>query len=142
LIELSLAIDASVWVAALDESDAFHDESQTFLAATAVEGARLIIPEFAVAEVACALARKLRSPVTARRLTQDILHASEARRAPVDTELIDAALRLGTDACLRGADALYLATARLTGSTLVSWDQELIQRAGALSPPDWLNANP
>ena len=61
---------------------------------------------------------------------------------PVDTALIVAALRLGTDTFLRGADALYAATAQLTGSTLISWNRELIQRAGALSPTDWLAANP
>jgi predicted nucleic acid-binding protein len=61
---------------------------------------------------------------------------------PVDTVLVETAIRVGTDAFLRGADALYAATALITGSTLVSWDNELIQRAGAHSPTDWLDVNP
>jgi len=44
------------------------------------------------------------------------------------------------DAVLRGADALYAATAQATGSTLVSWDGEPIRRAGAITRTDWLNA--
>jgi len=54
-------VDASIWIAAADPADVFHQESRTFLAAIAL---------------------------------------------------------------------------------LISWDQELIQRAGALTPTDWLNANP
>jgi predicted nucleic acid-binding protein len=141
LIATDLTVDASVWVAVLDGSDTFHEESRAFLAAVTVEGSRPVIPAFAVAEIACALARKLRSPVAARRLAQQILQVSEARRVPVDTALIAAALRLGTDTFLRGADALYAATAQVTGSTLVSWDQELIRQAGAISPTDWLGVN-
>ena len=52
------------------------------------------------------------------------------------------ALRLGTRQVLRGADALYAATALLTGTQLISWDNELVRRAGALTPTAWLDANP
>jgi len=142
LTTADLTVDASIWVSVLDEADAFHEESRTFLAAVTLEGIRLIIPAFAVAEVACAPARKLRNPVAARRLTQEALRPSGVTHVPVDTVLVEMAQRVGTDAFLRGADALYAATAERTGSTLISWDQELIQRAGALSPTDWLNANP
>jgi predicted nucleic acid-binding protein len=57
---------------------------------------------------------------------------------PIDSALIEAAMQIGTSAFLRGADALYAATAQLTGSQLISQDQELIRRAGAISPTDWL----
>ena len=54
-----LTVDASVWVAAADQRDAFHEESRNFLAAVAVEGLEIVVPAFVIAEVACALARKL-----------------------------------------------------------------------------------
>jgi predicted nucleic acid-binding protein len=140
LITVDLTIDASVWVAGADTSDAFHQESRTFLAAATLEGLRIIVPVFSIVEVACALARRRRNPAGARRQAQEIILISGVTDVSVDEALVETALRLGTDAFLRGADALYAATAQLTSSTLVSWDQELIQRAGALSPADWLDA--
>ena len=137
-----LTVDASVWIAAADPSDVFHMDSRGFLSAVGHGRARLVVPAFAVVEVACALARKLRDPALANQLTQQILPPSEVTYIPVDSVLLTAALRRGSAAFLRGADALYAATAQLTGSTLVSWDRELIQRAGAVSPTDWLAANP
>jgi len=136
-----LTVDASVWIAVADPSDVFHEESRTFLAAVAHEDTRLVVPAFATTEVACALARRLRDPVLARTLTQELLPTDEVLQVPTDALLLTMAVRLGTDARLRGADALYAATAALTGSTLVSWDNELIQRAGALSPAAWLDAS-
>jgi predicted nucleic acid-binding protein len=59
-----------------------------------------------------------------------------------DAALLAQALLAGTTAFLRGADALFLATARAAGATLVSWDDELLQRGGAVTPSDWTAANP
>ncbi|HVS01665.1 MAG TPA: hypothetical protein VMT16_02765 [Thermoanaerobaculia bacterium] len=52
-----------------------------------------------------------------------------------------AAERLGVDCRLRGADALYAATAAQLGCPWLSWDAELVTRGGALSPRDWLAAH-
>ena len=52
------------------------------------------------------------------------------------------AVRLGTTTGLRAADALYAATAARSGDgVLVSWDLELIERAGAVTPPAWLSTH-
>jgi predicted nucleic acid-binding protein len=142
LIAGDLTVDASVWVAAVHATDAFYEESLTLLASTRLEHVRIFVPAFADAEVACAVARRSRNSAGGRQLAQDILQAYEALRVPVDSALIEVAARIGTTVFLRGADALYAATAQITGSTLVSWDQELIQRAGAVSPTTWLDAQP
>jgi len=60
----------------------------------------------------------------------------------MDSMLLAKALAMGTTKFLRGADAIYSAAAELTGCALVSWDKEHLQRAGALTPDDWLLANP
>jgi hypothetical protein len=52
------------------------------------------------------------------------------------------ALRLATQQFLRGVDALYIITSQLAGARLISWHDELVQRAGALTPTIWLDANP
>lgn len=136
-----VTVDASIWIAAADPIDVFHRESQAFLTATAAQGLRLFIPTFAVVEIACALSRKRRDSSAGQRLIDGLQLISLVAQVPTDAALLSTALRRGSDMLLRGADALYAATAELTGSTLVSWDQELIQRAGARSPTDWLSEN-
>jgi predicted nucleic acid-binding protein len=138
----AVTVDASVWIAAADTTDTFCGQSRAFLALAVRQGAQLTIPAFAVAEVACALARKHRNAATARQLAGSMLTPGQVVHVPVDARLLAVAVRLGTSAFLRGADALYAATAHLTGAPLVSWDNELIQRAGALTPTAWLAANP
>ncbi len=137
-----LTVDASVWVAAADPRDHFHGESEMFLAAAEQQGVRIVLPAFARVEVACALARKLGSQTQARRLAEHVLALNVVVDVPVDADLLESALQRGTSSYLRGADALYAATAQLTGAQLISWDNELVQRAGALTPTAWLDANP
>jgi predicted nucleic acid-binding protein len=140
LIGRDLTVDASVWVAGADVVDAFHHESRRFFSAIPTQGVRLFVPTFAIVEVACALARKLRDPVLARTLTTSMFAGRRVSYVPVDSALISAAMQIGTSTFLRGADTLYAATAQVTGSQLVSRDQELIRRAGAVSPTDWLSS--
>jgi predicted nucleic acid-binding protein len=137
-----VTVDASVWVAAADATDPFRGQSRAFLAGAVRRGERLVIPAFAVVEVACALARKHQDAAVARRLTGSMLAPNQVVHVPVDARLLAMSVRLGTASFLRGADALYAATARLAGGALVSWDDELIRRAGALTPTAWLAANP
>lgn len=48
------------------------------------------------------------------------------------------ALEVGTQGFLRSGDTLYAALADWLGAEVVSWDGELIKRAGALTPTDWI----
>ena len=100
------------------------------------------MPAFARVEVACALARKLRSSSPAERLANLVFMTACAKEHPLNAALLAKALSIGTSRFLRGADALYSATAELTACELVSWDKEHLKRAGALTPDDWLLANP
>ena len=137
-----LTVDASVWVAAADPRDAFHAESETFLAAIEPHELRVVVPAFTRIEVACALARKLQSPAQGRRLSEQVMALSVIVYVPVDDNLLREARRTGTDQRLRGADALYAATAQMSGAQLISWDNELVERVGAIIPTAWLDAVP
>lgn len=137
-----VTLDASVWVAAAELSDPFWGPSRAFFSGLANRRSRISVPSFARAEIACALARRRRDPFLARRLTDAMLASARVVQVPVDATLLARALLIGTDTFLRGADALYAAAAQLGSSQLVSWDHELIQRAGALTPSAWLAANP
>lgn len=113
-----LTVDASVWVAAAEPRDAFHAESETFLAAIEPQGLRVVVPEFTRIEVACALARRLQSPAQGRRLSEQVMALRVIVYVPVDDNLLQEAWRTGTNQRLRGADALYAATAQSTGAQL------------------------
>ncbi len=60
----------------------------------------------------------------------------------MDTAFLTATESIGTRQFLRAADALYAAVAQQSLSPLISWDNEHLQRAGGVTPTDWLAANP
>lgn len=134
----TVTVDASVWVAAADATDPRCDVSRGFFAEVARRGIHLFVPSLALVEVGCALARRSGDAQGAKRLTQAMLAPDFVRYVPVDGPLVARAFELGTESLLRGADALYVAAAVLTQSTLVSWDGEHLERGGALSPDAWL----
>jgi len=131
-------VDANILVATFDTSDAFHTESVRLLREADQRGVRLFSPSFVVVEVACVIARRFRDPTDGARAAADIASNGLIRLLPIDDALLSLATDIGAQRFLRGADALYAATAQITGSTIISWDQELIRRAGGLSPTDWL----
>jgi predicted nucleic acid-binding protein len=113
-----------------------------FFSHVVTAGIAIHVPAFARIEVACALARKLRNAAHGERLATLVLTKALAKDHPMDSKLLAKALALGTTKFLRGADAIYSATAEIVGCSLVSWDKEHLKRAGALTPDDWLLANP
>jgi len=137
-----LTLDANVWVAAFDPHDRFHAQSTAFLFSVTQRRLGLNGPAFVIVEAACALARRAQTAAagdtTRERLSAHpllVLH-------PIDDRLLDTAARMGARQLLRGADALYAAAAAILDAQLVSWDDELIRRAGAVTPADWLAVNP
>jgi len=138
----AVAVDASVWVAAQDADDPLSASSRAFFTHAMSSGVVIHVPAFALVEVTCALARKLRNAAQGQRLANLIIDASAAEQHAVNATLLSKSLAVGSSKFLRGADALYAATAEIAGCALVSWDKEHIQRAGAFSPDDWMIANP
>ncbi len=133
-----IAVDASVWTAAADPSDAFCAQSRACLAAITRSGGDIVIPAFALVEVACALARRLRDPQLGQQLAAAMLNGPLVAHLPLDGPLLTRARERGARAFLRGADALYVAAAEAFAAPLLSWNRELITRAGAVTPRDWL----
>jgi len=135
-------VDADCWIATFDPRDPFHAPSVAFFNHISDRGLLIYGPEFVVLEVASAVARRLRDPIRGRQAAEVLRTHAGLRLYPHDEHLMRQALRLGTRQLLRGADALYAATAHLTSAQLISWDNELVRRAGALTPTAWLDANP
>jgi len=132
-------VDANVWVAAFDTKDRFHDDSVAFLRNLAGAETITCAPAIVVLEVACALARRYADPALGHKASVKMKANTLLHLEPLDDKLLLGALRLGTKFRLRAADALYAATAALrTDGVLVSWDGDLIERAGAVTPTAWL----
>jgi predicted nucleic acid-binding protein len=138
---MSLVIDASVWVAAADARDPLSPQSRAFLTMVTGRALSVTLPAVARLEVACALARRWRDAQAGRRLADALLAGPTIRERPVDAGLVAKAVELGTEAFLRGADALYAAVARSEDAELVAWDADLVARAGARTPSEWLSGS-
>ena len=136
-----LVIDASVWVAAADFTDRHSDASRDFLSVVTARGVALAVPDFAELEVACALSRRMRDGDRGTALARRMVESPVVTLYPMQSSLMRRAVETGTRRLLRGGDAIYAALAAATGGELVSWDEELIQRAGAMTPAAWLERN-
>lgn len=136
-----LIVDASVWVSAADATDAFSEPSRAFLSSVVRRATPIALPDFAELEVACALARRLRDGERAKDLAGQMLRSPLITVHSLDSSLLRRAVEVGTRKLLRAGDAVYAAVTDLTGGEVVSWDEELIQRAGAVTPREWTEQN-
>lgn len=136
-----LVVDASVWVAAADATDRHADATRAFLSVVTARAVALAVPDFAELEVACALSRRMRDGDRGQALARRIIESPVVTPYPVDSSLMRRAIDTGTRRLLRGGDALYVALVEETGGELISWDEELIRRAGAITPSAWLERN-
>jgi len=134
----ALVVDASVWVSAADAADTMSTPSRTFLRAVMFRRDPIALPAIARLEVACALSSRLRDAERGRDLAHRLLHS------PLITEidlgsLLGTALTAGTESFLRAGDAFYAAVATDEDGILISWDEELLRRANAVTPSTWLS---
>ena len=134
----TLVIDASVWVAAADATDPQSERSRAFFSEVVARGLPIALPEFASLEIACALSRRLRNAEQGRSLTTRMLESSLVTKYSLNRAMLRQAIRVGTRDFLRSGDALYAALAEGIEGELVSWDGELIERGGALTPEGWI----
>lgn len=137
-----LTVDANVWVAAFDPRDRFHTASKTFLRAAGRQGLGFYGPTFVTLEVACALSRRAGDPTVGTVVEERLRVNPVLTLHSLDESFLGVAREIGVRKLLRGADALYAAAAEIYGAPLVSWDSELLKRAGAVTPDQWLTAQP
>ena len=137
-----VTIDASVLVAAGSPEDVANDESQRFLRAALGAGLVIHQPTLTLVEVAAAIARRTSDQALAREAGLRLLQMPRLVMHPLDLEAAAESAAIAGRATLRGADAIYAATALRNGTTLVTLDQELLIRtAGILdcvTPAGWL----
>lgn len=125
-------VDASIWVSRLVTADVHHASSRRWLEQYTASGGVLIAPVLLLAEVAGAIARRTGRPQVAHQAVRHLLRLPRFRLVAVDGRLAQAAAQLAADLGLRGADAVYVATAQQLNVPLVTWDNEQQTRTGTV----------
>ncbi|MBU0511911.1 MAG: PIN domain-containing protein [Chloroflexi bacterium] len=121
-------IDASVHISAFNPAEIDSAESQAFIKLIQWKGLAVFSPTLLLVEVAASVARVFND--TAR--GTELMYALQSLRGqtwvPLDESLAQEAGRMGAEYRLRGADAVYGAVAQRNGTTLVTLDQQQLER--------------
>ena len=137
-----ITIDASVLVAAASPTDRARSDAVSFLSAAVGADLRIHQPTLSLVEVAAAIARRTGDDGLAQEAATALLGMPGVVVHPLDLGASADAAALAARLQLRGADAVYAATALRHRSTLVTLDEELRSRASfvvdVVAPSEWL----
>jgi predicted nucleic acid-binding protein len=125
----SVVIDANVWVSALLPHELRHAVSSDWIARNTTRGSVAACPVIVLPEVAGALSRQLGNSQIAAEAIRDMRVLSGLNLVPIDEALALEAAEIARDLRLRGADAVYVALAARLSLPLVTWDQDMLDRA-------------
>jgi len=138
-----ITIDASILVAAASRTDVARSEAVAFLAAAVKSDVPIHQPTLSLVEVAAAISRRTGDDGLAQEATSALLAMPGVLVHPLDLEASAEAAAVAARLQLRGADAVYAATALAHRSTLVTLDDEIRSRASVLvdvvTPSEWLS---
>jgi predicted nucleic acid-binding protein len=139
---MKLTIDASVWVSAFIAGDVHHGQSDQLLESCLALRARVIVPEIVLLETAAGVARVLQHDGQGQVAAKKIERFPGIKFLSLQTPFLNKSVLLATRHFLRAADALYVVAARDSKSTLITLDDEMLQRGAAaapvLTPAKWL----
>lgn len=121
-------IDTSVWVNSFDQREPGHAISRQVLTLLSAQTLPIIVPTLVLAEVAGAISRTQGNPGQAQAFALALGNLPNVTLVALDTALAHQTLMLAAQYGLRGADAVYAATALQTGCTLITLDNEQLNR--------------
>lgn len=124
-----VVLDANVWVAMLLNEEPRHDESESWLHAWMGAERGLKVPSLFVVEVGSAIARRRKQPAEGMNAIHDIRREPTVDIVLPSFGLWEAAAERAAQLLIRGADAVYVAMAEELRLPLVTWDQEILDRA-------------
>ncbi len=138
---MKVTLDASVWLAALSPAERDHAECASLVSSLLERGVELHQPGLFVIEVCATIARRTRNRALATEAGRATLEVPGLVVHALDHELAAEAANIAAACALRGADAVYVATARRMNATLVTLDRELRERAASVAavrtPGEW-----
>ena len=116
-------IDASVWIAWFKKDDKFLEQAEQIIQSVLSNKERVCLPAIAFTEVAGVIKRISKDSNVARRAvlfmkdTEPEVFADFGELEPISTEI-------AINHSIKGADACYLAVAKITKSNLYTFDNQ------------------
>lgn len=130
-------LDASVWLAALDQDDRYHAPARSLLDAAASGKASVAALDLTLYEVANVAVVRWQSPEDAVALVQLVHLACPDTLERADPELLERAAAIAAEHEITVYDAAYVAAGRRRGWTLVSGDvSDLVTPKLAVAPDE------
>ena len=117
-------IDASVLIAVFDESDIFHETSLQmfeFIIQTEID---VIMPAFALVEIAGALVRKGYEHGDVAKYLDYLRGCRNIEFILLTNELCELAINIALQLKVKGSDSIYIAVSSFYNLTLVSYDNQ------------------
>ncbi len=127
-------IDASVWVGYFLPRDKNHTATVAWLETLTKAGEAVSVPTLLLPELAGAIARRTGSPELGMEAARQVVGWPSMELVPLDDGLTAAATQVAAELPVRGADAIYIAAAKMLGRPLVTWDEEQLARGGRIVP--------
>ena len=107
-----VTIDTSVLVRATNLSEAGQQECEEVVTAVGEKNIPVILPTFVIPELAGVLGRRQPAPGSVEAIVNRIRRLPRVTFVPLDEALAEEAAELAVETKMRGADAIYVATAR------------------------------
>ncbi len=123
-----ITIDSSVFVSAARPLEPGHEVCSRFFGWVKLMRPRIYLPTLVLVETAAALSRTGSEASLAQRFAGSIAQLPNVIMVALDEGLARQAALFGAQHKLRGADAVYVATAAQFGAELITLDEEQMQR--------------
>lgn len=129
-----VVVDTSVWISWLLPGDPNHIIALNWISSYAQGGGSLLSPTMLVIEISSGVSRATGQPVLARRAVSQVYSLPFIRIVPMDENLVRETTSVAADHKLRGADAVFVALAKIEAMPLVTFDEEQLSRpAGVIT---------
>ena len=134
MTNISYVVDASVFLASLQVAEVTHRDALALLEHLEENEWPIYLPIIALSEIAGSLARNSGNAEWAQRFIALLRQQAHIDMVVIDERLGYLAAALAAQQRIRGCDAIYVALAQMQGATLITLDQEQIQRKPAGLP--------
>lgn len=125
-------IDASVYVALVNDHEEAHEVCWAWFEAALKGGEELSAPAILAAEVASALSRGLDSPEPALEVVSQLLKNEIIELVTVGRFLATHAAEIAAKYRIRGCDSVYVALAEQRRQPLITLDRQQLERGAAV----------
>jgi predicted nucleic acid-binding protein len=139
---MNYTIDASVFVASARKNELRYMESLYFLGKIREQELSIFCPLLVLAECSAVIVSRTSDSALALRLVSLVKNFPKLRLIDISTPRMGRAAHIAAAHRLRRADSIYVAVAEEFATTLITWDNEMLQRGPALvttlSPIEWI----